>query len=68
MIQILKEILILIVCIYIFLVLRSHYSKGETVKESVTNNLGFVIVILFSPVTWILLLVAAAYVVYHLMH
>lgn len=65
---ILKEILILIGCIYLFLVLRSHYSKRMTVKESLVDNLGFVITIFFSPVTWVAILIAIVYVVYHLIH
>ena len=68
MMLILKEILMLLGCIYLFLVLRSYYSKGETFKESLTNNLGFLVAILMSPVTWIVIIVAIAYVVYHLIH
>lgn len=63
-----KEILFLIVCLYLFLVLRSHYSKGETFKEALTNNLGYVLIVLFSPVTWWALAIAAVYVVYQIIH
>ena len=68
MMLILKEILILIVCIYLFLVMRSHYSKGETLKESFTNNLGFTIAVLMSPATWFVILMAIVYIVYHIIH
>ena len=33
MITTLKEILILLACLYLFLVLRSHYSKGESIPS-----------------------------------
>lgn len=68
MMLILKEILILLGCIYLFLVMRSHYSKEEPLKESLTNNLGFMVAILMFPVTWIAIVVAIAYVVYHIIH
>ena len=67
-ITILKELLILIGCIYLFLVLRSYFSKGNTIKESLTENLGFAVGILLSPVTWGVIIIAIIYVVYHLMH
>lgn len=68
MMLILKEILLLLGCIYLFRVLRSHYSKGETIRDSLTNNLGFLMAILMSPATWIAILIAIAYVVYHIIH
>lgn len=68
MITILKEILILLACLYIFLVLRSHYSKGESFKDAFLNNVHYVVMVLFSPVTWFALFVAAIYVAYQIIH
>jgi len=64
----LKEILALLTCLYLFLVLRSHYSKGESFKEAFQNNVHYVIMVLFSPVTWIALFLAAISVVYKIIH
>lgn len=68
MITILKEILVLMVCLYLFLVLRSHYSKGESFKDAFLNNVHYVVMVLFSPVTWFAIFVAAIYVVYQITH
>ena len=68
MITILKEILVLMVCLYLFLVLRSHYSKGESFKDAFLNNVHYVIMVLVSPVTWFAIFVAAIYVVYQIIH
>ena len=68
MITILKEILVLMVCLYLFLVLRSHYSKGESFKDAFLNNVHYVIMVLFSPVTWFAIFVATIYVVYQIIH
>lgn len=68
MIVLLKEIFILILSIYAFLVLRSHFSKGESIKEALFNNLGYVVAVLFSPVTWFALFLAAVYVAYQIIH
>lgn len=68
MITILKELLVLLVCLYLFLVLRSHYSKGESFKDAFLNNVHYVVMVLFSPVTWFAIFVAAIYVAYQIMH
>ena len=68
MITILKEILILLACLYLFLVLRSHYSKGESFKDAFLNNVHYVVMVLFSPVTWFAIFVAAIYVAYQIIH
>jgi hypothetical protein len=68
MITILKEILVLLACLYLFLVLRSHYSKGESFKDAFLNNVHYVLMVLFSPVTWFALFVAAIYVAYQIIH
>ena len=68
MITILKEILVLMVCLYLFLVLRSHYSKGESFKDAFLNNVHYVVMVLFSPVTWFAIFVASIYVVYQIIH
>ena len=68
MIIILKEILALLACLYLFLVLRSHYSKGESFKDAFLNNVHYVILVLFSPITWFALFIAAIYVVYQINH
>ena len=65
MITILKELLVLLACLYLFLVLRSHYSKGESFKDAFLNNVHYVVMVLFSPVTWFAIFVAAIYVAYH---
>ena len=68
MITILKELLILLACLYLFLVLRSHYSKGESFKDAFLNNVHYVVLVLFSPVTWFAIFVAAIYVAYQIIH
>lgn len=68
MITILKEILVLLACLYLFLVLRSHYSKGESFKDAFLNNVHYVVMVLFSPVTWLAIFVAAIYVAYQIIH
>ena len=68
MIKILKEILVLMACLYLFLVLRSHYSKGESFKDAFLNNVHYVVMVLFSPVIWFAIFVAAIYVVYQIIH
>lgn len=68
MITILKEILVLIACLYLFLVLRSHYSKGESFKDAFLNNVHYVVMVLFSPVTWFAIFVASIYVAYQIIH
>ena len=68
MITILKEILVLMVCLYLFLVLRSHYSKGESFKDAFLNNVHYVVMVLFSPVTWFAIFVASIYVAYQIIH
>lgn len=68
MITILKEILVLLACLYLFLVLRSHYSKGESFKDAFLNNVHCVVMVLFSPVTWFAIFVAAIYVAYQIIH
>ena len=68
MITILKEILVLMVCLYLFLILRSHYSKGESFKDAFLNNVHYVVMVLFSPVTWFAIFVAAIYVAYQIIH
>ena len=68
MITLLKEILVLMACLYLFLVLRSHYSKGESFKDAFLNNVHYVIMVLFSPVTWFAIFVAAIYVAYQIIH
>ena len=68
MITILKELLVLLACLYLFLVLRSHYSKGESFKDAFLNNVHYVIMVLFSPVTWFAIFVATIYVVYQIIH
>ena len=68
MITILKEILVLMVCLYLFLVLRSHYSKGESFKDAFLNNVHYVVLVLFSPITWFAIFVAAIYVAYQIIH
>ena len=68
MITILKELLILLACLYLFLVLRSHYSKGESFKDAFLNNIHYVVMVLFSPVTWFAIFVAAIYVAYQIIH
>ena len=68
MITILKEILVLLACLYLFLVLRSHYSKGESFKDAFLNNVYYVVMVLFSPVTWFAIFVAAIYVAYQIIH
>ena len=66
--NILKELLVLLTCLYLFLVLRSHYSKGESFKDAFLNNVHYVVMVLFSPVTWFAIFVAAIYVVYQIIH
>ena len=68
MITILKELLILLACLYLFLVLRSHYKKGESFKDAFLNNVHYVVMVLFSPVTWFAIFVAAIYVAYQIIH
>ena len=68
MITILKEILVLMVCMYLFLVLRTHYSKGESFKAAFLNSVHYVVMVLFSPVTWFAIFVAAIYVAYRIIH
>ena len=68
MITILKELLVLLGCLYLFLVLRSHYSKGESFKDAFLNNVHYVVMVLFSPVTWFAIFVAAIYVAYQIIH
>jgi hypothetical protein len=68
MITILKELLVLLACLYLFLVLRSHYSKGESFKDAFFNNVHYVVMVLFSPVTWFAIFVAAIYVAYQIIH
>lgn len=68
MIKILKELLVLLACLYLFLVLRSHYSKGESFKDAFLNNVHYVVLVLFSPVTWFAIFVAAIYVAYQIIH
>ena len=68
MITILKEILVLMICLYLFLVLRSHYSKGESFKDAFLNNVHYVVIVLFSSVTRFAIFVAAIYVVYQITH
>ncbi len=68
MITILKEILVLMACLYLFQVLRSHYSKGESFKDAFLNNVHYVVMVLFSPVTWFAIFVAAIYVAYQIIH
>ena len=68
MITILKEILVLMVCLYLFLILRSHYSKGESFKDAFLNNVHYVVMVLFSPVTWFAIFVTAIYVAYQIIH
>ena len=68
MITILKELLVLLACLYLFLVLRSHYSKGESFKDAFLNNVHYVVMVLFSPVTWFAIFVASIYVVYQIIH
>ena len=68
MITILKELLILLACLYLYLVLRSHYSKGESFKDAFLNNVHYVVMVLFSPVTWFAIFVAAIYVAYQIIH
>ena len=68
MITILKEILVLMACLYLFLVLRSHYSKGESFMDAFLNNVHYVVMLLFSPVTWFAIFVAAIYVAYQIIH
>lgn len=68
MITILKEILVLLACLYLFLVLRSHYSKGESFKDAFLNNVHYVVMVLFSPVTWFAIFVVAIYVAYQIIH
>lgn len=68
MITILKELLVLLACLYLFLVLRSHYSKGESFKDAFLNNVHYVVMVLFSPVTWFALFVVAIYVAYQIIH
>lgn len=68
MLIIIKEIVILIFCILLFLVLRSHYSKGKTIKDAFWDNCGYALMVLFSPVTCVILIVSAIYVVYRIMH
>lgn len=68
MITILKELLIMLACLYLFLVLRSHYSKGESFKDAFLNNVHYVVMVLFSPVTWFAIFVAAIYVAYQIIH
>lgn len=68
MITILKELLVLLACLYLFLVLRSHYSKRESFKDAFLNNVHYVVMVLFSPVTWFAIFVAAIYVAYQIIH
>ena len=68
MITILKELLVLLACLYLFLVLRSYYSKGESFKDAFLNNVHYVVMVLFSPVTWFAIFVAAIYVAYQIIH
>lgn len=68
MITILKELLVLLACLYLFLVLRSHYSKGESFKDAFFNNVHYVVMVLFSPVTRLAIFVAAIYVAYQIIH
>jgi len=68
MITILKELLVLLACLYLFLVLRSHYSKGESFKDAFLNNVHYVVMVLFSPVTWVTIFVAVIYVAYQIIH
>ena len=68
MITILKELLVLLACLYLFLVLRSHYSKGESFKDAFLYNVHYVVMVLFSPVTWFAIFVAAIYVAYQIIH
>lgn len=68
MITILKELLVLLACLYLFLVLRSHYSKGESFEDAFLNNVHYVLMVLFSPVTWFAIFVAAIYVAYQIIH
>ena len=66
--DVIRELLTLLACLYLFMVLRSHYSKGESFKSALRNNVHYVIMVLFSPVTWIALLLAAILVVYKIIH
>ena len=68
MITTLKELLVLLACLYLFLVLRSHYSNGESFKDAFLNNVHYVVMVLFSPVTWFAIFVAAIYVAYQIIH
>ena len=68
MITMLKELLGLLACLYLFLVLRSHYSNGESFKDAFLNNVLYVVMVLFSPVTWFAIIVAAIYVAYQIIH
>ena len=66
--DVIRELLSLLACLYLFLVLRSHYSKGESFKAAFLNNVHYVIWVLFSPITWFALFIAAIYVVYQIIH
>lgn len=68
MITILKELLFFLACLYLFLVLRSHYSKGESLKDSFLNNVHYIVMVLFSPVAWVAIFIAAVYVAYQIIH
>lgn len=66
--MILREILFFVVCLCLFFVLRSHYSKGESVKTAVRSVLYVLLRFLTSPFALIAILIAVAYIVYRLMH
>ena len=66
--DVLRELLSLLACLYLFMVLRSHYSKGEPIKSAFLNNVHYVVMVLFSPVTWVAISLAAIYVVYRIIH
>ena len=68
MITTLKEIPVPMACLYLLLVLTSHYSKGESFKDAFLNNIHYVVMVLFSPVTWFAIFVAAIYVAYQIIH
>lgn len=68
MIIFLKEILIFIICLYFFLILRSHYSKGMSIKKAIGENNHLLLMVLFSRITWYALLIATVYVIYHIIH
>lgn len=63
MIVIIKEIIILLCVLYLYLGLRHYCSNEETLKDAFVNRIIYITWLL--PVIYIILLVISLYVVYN---